>query len=154
MIADLSVNHFERHALLCGFSVERVRNDYGYDLFMFIYNEAGEIENGDVRVQMKATDTLPVCRADGTFPFRLDRSDLILWLNEIMPVVLVVYDAQNEVGYWLDVQYYFAQQESFSLFEAGRTVSASIPVTNLVNQAAVRSIANLRWDEHRQRRRT
>jgi hypothetical protein len=32
VIADLSVNHVERQALLCGFSVERIRVDYGIDL--------------------------------------------------------------------------------------------------------------------------
>ncbi len=48
VIADLSANHVERHALLCGFSVERVTHDYGIDLWIATYNRAGEIENGQI----------------------------------------------------------------------------------------------------------
>ena len=29
VLADLSINHVERHVLLCGFSVDRVEHDYG-----------------------------------------------------------------------------------------------------------------------------
>ena len=29
VIADLAVNHVERQALLCGFTIERVVHDYG-----------------------------------------------------------------------------------------------------------------------------
>src|SRR5262249_34564309 len=43
VIADLSANHVERHALLCGFSVERIRLDYGIDLIIHTYNRSGEI---------------------------------------------------------------------------------------------------------------
>ena len=44
VIADLSANHVEKQALLCGFSVERVRHDYGIDLIWFTYDEHGEVE--------------------------------------------------------------------------------------------------------------
>jgi hypothetical protein len=42
VIADLSVNFVERQVLLCGYTVERVWHDYGYDLFLFTYNARGE----------------------------------------------------------------------------------------------------------------
>jgi hypothetical protein len=153
VIADLSVNHFERHALLCGYSVERVRNDYGYDLFLFTYDENGEIENGDIRVQLKATDTLPALREDGTFAYRLSRSDLILWLNELMPVILVVYDAITEIAYWLDVQLYFDRLDSFNLFAAGRTVTVYISLADVLDQNAIRTFSKLQANEYRQTRR-
>jgi hypothetical protein len=38
------VNHVERVALLCGFSVERVQRDYGVDLIIFTYSESGEVQ--------------------------------------------------------------------------------------------------------------
>lgn len=56
IIADLSVNHVERHILRCGWTAQRVSPDYGVDLVMATFNRRGEIENGDVRFQIKATD--------------------------------------------------------------------------------------------------
>ena len=32
IIADLSANHVEYFALECGFSIERIEADYGYDI--------------------------------------------------------------------------------------------------------------------------
>ena len=46
IIADLSVNHVEYFALKCGFSVERIQADYGYDLQIYCYDDNGEFENG------------------------------------------------------------------------------------------------------------
>ena len=48
IIADLSVNHVERYVFLCGYSVERVEYDYGFDLILFTYNINSEIENGQI----------------------------------------------------------------------------------------------------------
>ena len=44
VLADLSINHVERQVLLCGFSVDRVQHDYGYDLSMATYSQGGEYE--------------------------------------------------------------------------------------------------------------
>ena len=151
IIADLSVNYFERQALLCGYSVERVRNDYGYDLFLFTYNDEGEIENGDIRIQLKATDHLPSVKTDGTFPFRISRSDLVLWLNELMRVILVVYNAEADVAYWLYIQQYFNQIAGFSLFTVGQTVTLYFPLTNILREEAIKSFSGFRSDRYEQR---
>src|SRR5262245_7182601 len=55
ILAELSVNYVERQVLLRGWSVDRVQHDYGVDLSMSTYSEAGEIENGRVLLQVKAT---------------------------------------------------------------------------------------------------
>ena len=65
IIAELSVNYVERYALQCGFSVERVEHDYGIDLVLFTYDANGEIENGQVYLQLKATDNLRVAQFIG-----------------------------------------------------------------------------------------
>ena len=59
VLADVSINYVERQVLLCGFSVDRVQHDYGYDLTMTTYQDTGEIEPGAVYIQVKATDRLP-----------------------------------------------------------------------------------------------
>ena len=44
VIADLSVNHVERHILKCGCVVKRPTPDYGIDLELITFNKRGEIE--------------------------------------------------------------------------------------------------------------
>jgi hypothetical protein len=91
------------------------------------------------------TPTTPANRtlkrtADGkSVIFRIDRADLNRWLSETYPVVLVVYDARQDVAYWLYVQAHFA---------AGRTppgglqkVTAHIPTANVLDETAIRRFA-------------
>lgn len=137
VIADLSVNHVERQALLCGYTVERVRADYGYDLLLTTFDAHGEVETGEVRFQVKATDTLPNLKDGMTIPWKISRSDLARWLNDSTPVILIVYDAQSEIGYWFYVQRYFENIVGFNLFAAPNTVSVHIPKGNVLDPAAI-----------------
>jgi hypothetical protein len=146
VVADLAVNHVERQVLLCGFSVERIVHDYGVDLILFTYNAGGEIENGEVWLQIKATESLRTRRAGQSVSFRIDRSDLRTWLGEPMPVILVVYDANTERAYWLYVQAYFAGRRRFSLRRAPATITVTIPAGNRLDPAAVRRFAEFRDD--------
>jgi hypothetical protein len=146
VIADLSVNHVERHALLSGCTVERMVHDYGIDLLLFTYNRVGEIEEGQVFLQLKATEHLKV-HSDGTsIAVRVEKPDLRHWLEKLLPVILIVYDAQSDVAYWLYVQAYFASQASFSLERVGDRASIRVPRANVVNQAAIRVFGRFRDD--------
>ena len=152
IIADLSVNHVERYVLRCGHSAERVRYDYGADLLVSTYDANSEIESGLVYMQLKATDMLNILRDRQTIAFPLRRSDLELWLHELMPYILVVYDAQSDVAYWLYVQAYFDRMHDFSLTQAGATVTVRIPKANVVDEAAIRQFAHYKNDIVRQAR--
>ena len=66
IIADLGVNFVERCILLEGHSSEKIQHDYGIDLIMFTYDGVGEIENGHVSIQVKATDHLSVTKNEGS----------------------------------------------------------------------------------------
>ena len=77
VIADLSVNHVERHVLLCGFVVERRVHDYGLDLELLTFTKAGEVEEGTILLQLKASDRLRVRPHQSTFAFRIERNDLV-----------------------------------------------------------------------------
>jgi hypothetical protein len=144
MIADLSVNHVERHALLCGFVVQRQIHDYGIDLEMTTFTRQGEIEEGKVFLQLKASNRLRLRPQQLAFPFRVERSDLVLWLAQPLPVILIVYDARKQVAYWLYVQSYFRRQKGFNLFTAGQTVTVRVPTANVVNTAAMRRFGRFR----------
>jgi hypothetical protein len=141
IIADLSANHVERHALLCGYSVERVAHDYGIDLLLYTYNDDGEIENEMVKIQLKATDT-PLLRNEGqTVAFVVQRADLDYWLGERLPVMLIVYDASTDTAYWLHVQEYFREQGGFDLTMVGETITVYLNLSDVVNTDAMRQFA-------------
>lgn len=150
IIADLSVNHVERQILLCGYTAELTRHDYGYDLLMTTYDANGEPEPGEVRLQLKATDTLPLLKNSESVSWRIERADLARWINDPFPVILAVYDAQAEAAYWLYVQRHFQRQSNFNIFTAGQTVTAHIPLTDVLDTAAVRRFARFRDAVNRQ----
>jgi hypothetical protein len=78
VIADLAVNHLERHILRCGHTAERVRYDYGYDLIVSTFNEQGEVEVGAIYYQVKATDSLPLLKDGKSITWSVSRRDLKL----------------------------------------------------------------------------
>lgn len=150
VIADLAVNHVERFILHRGHTLEHVRHDYGIDLIMFGYNEQGEQENGQILLQVKATDALSRVR-DGRFiAWRLDRRDLRNWLNESDPVLLIVYGANEDKAYWCYIQAYFAVNRPIDLFSGGGTFTIHIPIRNRVNLNAVDKFNGFRENVTRQ----
>lgn len=150
VIADLSANHVERYALLCGFSVERVVHDYGIDLVLFTYSEQGEVENGQIFMQLKATNRPRVTARRRAIAVVISRADLELWLAELMPWILIIYDAPRGMAYWLYVQAYFETLVDFGVRPASRTVTVHVPLENIVDESAVRQFARYRDEVLRQ----
>jgi hypothetical protein len=144
ILEDLSIHHVEGHVLRCGWVIERVRKDYGIDLLLITFDRDGEIQEEKVLLQLKASDRLRVRPEQATVAVRLDRRDLALWLHQLLPVILIVYDGRKDVAYWLYVQSYFRRLKGFNLFTAGETVTVHLPTSNVVNTAAVRRFARFR----------
>jgi len=104
IIADLSVNFVERLILRQGHVAERIAFDYGYDLTLRTFTDSGEVEPGFVLLQLKASDS-PTFVDDGkSLSLTLDTSDIEVWLQEPMPVIVVLFNAEKEEAYWIDVQ--------------------------------------------------
>ena len=145
VIADLSEIHFQWIAAKCGYVADRPVHDYGYDLDLFTYGDDGEIENGVVLVQLKATDVLAsYVMVDGvTIAFPVERQYVELWRYEPMPVILVIFDVKEERSYWLHTQPYFGSAD-FALSAAQATVSLHIPLANIVDTAAIRTFRTLK----------
>jgi hypothetical protein len=141
VLADLSANHVEKQALLCGFAVERVRLDYVIDLMVQTFNRRGEVENGWIPFQLKGTDRIRLVAGGSAVSCRVERADLRHWLNERQPVVLALYDARADVAYWLFVRGYFAGLAGFDINRAPERVSVSIPRQNVLGRAAMRHLA-------------
>ena len=90
-------------------------------------------------MQLKATDHLKRTPDGGAVVCRLERRNVLKWLGETYPVFLIVYDAQQDVAYWLYVQAHF--RDSPRRVGAGRTVTVHVPVANRVTEEAVRRFA-------------
>lgn len=140
VIEDLSENYLERQVLLCGHVLRRPVRDYAVDVTMFHFSDDGQLENGEVRFQLKATECLNVIRGGEAISFPLKTGDLHYWGMEVFPFVLVVFDASEEVAYFLDVQDYVSQHPDVVGAERV-TVNVHIPRSN---RLTVRSIQRFR----------
>jgi hypothetical protein len=155
VLADLSVNHVERQALLCGFSVLRVSPDYGYDVFVFTFDTNGEVEPGELRLQLKATERLAVSRRREMFPFALEVADLRLWQDEVLPVILVLYEAETNRAYWECIQTYLQEQVTYEVDWTQKTLTVQVPKRNVLDQTAFAALADVKrriLEENRKRR--
>jgi hypothetical protein len=106
VIADLSLHHVAYQVVKCGFTIEPTRSDYGYDGSIFTYDRRGEVENGAMFVQLKATDHIARYKRRTTFSFPIEKRDVDLWKDEPFPVYLILFDTAAEVAYWLYLQAY------------------------------------------------
>jgi hypothetical protein len=149
VIADLAVNHVERHVLLGAGTVERILHDYGLDLILFTSTPASEIESGNIFLQGKATEKVKWLRDGEMASFRVERADLVGWLRQLLPVVLIVYDATAARACWLHVQGYFAALPRFNLFRVGSKVTVHLDAKQVLEPASIRRFANLRDEAER-----
>jgi hypothetical protein len=86
VIADLSYNFLERKVLQRGHWLDAPRNDYGIDAILFHHNERGEAENGEVRFQLKATNSLRTSHDGKQISQRIETRHLRYWYFEPYPV--------------------------------------------------------------------
>lgn len=148
IIADLSVNHVEKCVLQCGWIVQRYRPDYGLDLMMRTFNRRGEIENGDVRLQIKSTDSIKIVSDRKAIAVRVEWRDMVYWLNEPLPMILVIYDAKTDRAWWLHLNETLRMEGRAAPITA--TLTLRVPLANVLDLKAVRRFRKLR-DEARRR---
>jgi hypothetical protein len=140
VLADFSANHVEKVALQCGYAVERLTKDHGMDLAIFTLDEKGYRENGVIWVQLKASDHVKTTSNGKAVVVRLDRRDVVAWIGEIIPVILVLHDGSHDRAWWLSIQSHFAKEQVFAALK-GKTVAVSIPIENRLTASAMRDIA-------------
>jgi hypothetical protein len=150
VIADLGINHLERHILLCGHTPQRIQHDYGYDVFMTTYSPGGEVQGGWAYFQVKATRRLPLLKDGRTISWAVSRRDLKLWLSEAYPVFLVIYHAPRDRAYWLDVQDYFVGPHSLALFRPVETLNVQLSTSQVLDRRAIHKIARRKRQAHHQ----
>lgn len=133
IIEDLSENHLERMVLNAGHLLRRPSRDYGVDVTMFHFSENGELENGEVRFQLKATDELKLV-SDGKYAtVRVKTGDIQYWSMEFYPFILVLYAAQERRAFWIGIDEILDQ----SLDLDQQTETIRIPVSNKLSERAI-----------------
>jgi hypothetical protein len=142
IIADLSVHHVEGYILREGHTAQRVEKDYGYDLFLYTYDEQGYIEPGLAYLQLKASETLEQTGAD--YVFDVDIRDYNLWMLERFPVFLVLFDASRRKAYWLWVQRYFHDDQSRRHRKGAKTVRVRLPARQTVSRRGIRRMCQVK----------
>ena len=136
VLEDLSENFLERLVLRRGYLLRRPARDYGIDVTMFHFSQNGEVENGEVRFQLKATERLQKVD-DGRFiSITIKTADLRYWALELFPFILVVHDAVATESYWLPVQQY-VKDHSGNLNLDQHTVNLRIPISNRVTPSTI-----------------
>ena len=142
VLADLSVNYLERFILEEGHVVQRTGSDYGYDLVMLTHDADGYAEPGLVYFQLKAMETLDESASD--YVYDVDVRDYNLWIRELMPVILVLYDASRRRAYWLHVQEYFGRRSSRTPKAGAKSVRARVSRRQAIGRRAVMRLRALK----------
>lgn len=109
---------------------------------MFHHNAGGEIENGEVRFQLKATDRLKVSRDGSWIAKQVDIRDLRYWYFDPYPMIAVLYDAKKVCGYWLDVQKQVDQNRQIMETKVAN-VSLRIPTSNRLTGQSIDAFREL-----------
>lgn len=142
VIADQNLNYLERFIIDAWQTVQRCERDYGYDLFMFTYDEEGYAEPGSVNLQLKAAENLEL--SGNAYVYDLDIRDYHLWMLETMPVVLVLFDASRRRAYWLYVQRYFRGAASRQPKKGAKTVRVRVPRRQAVTRRGILRIRSFK----------
>ena len=133
IIEDLSENYLERLVLNSGHLLRRPSRDYGVDVTMFHFADSGELENGEVRFQLKATDHLNLV-ADGKFAtVRVKTGDIQYWSMELYPFILVLYDSIGKRAFWIEIEDLLSQ--SLNLDQSTETIR--IPISNQLSMQTI-----------------
>lgn len=124
--------------------MDKTQHDYGLDVIIYTYQSNGEIQEGFVHIQLKASDNIKYAKRGSFLSLSVGRAHLESWLAEPFPVVLVVYDAARDKAYWVYVQRYFAHIPNFSLTDIKKRYSIRVPIDQVVEEEAVHKFAEFK----------
>ncbi len=104
-------------------------------------SDTGEIENGEVHFQLKATDHLETEAPFAICPaIAIPHLHYWYWEAQKLPFILVLYDAIRHKGYWVEVRRY-VDEVLGGLDPDQKTTAIRIPWTSKIT---VRSIDRFR----------
>ncbi len=145
VIADIAVNHVERFVYEAGYTCERIIHDYGYDLKVTTFDSSGYIESEQISLQIKSSERFVPLKGSAPFAVRVSIMDVNNWMQEPMPVFLILHDVARRCSYWVYVQRYFQRNPAAIGKTTRGTVTIRVEVRNRVNR---RFIAFARTAKH------
>jgi tetratricopeptide (TPR) repeat protein len=88
-----------------GWRAERLKYDYGEDLIGRQF-ENGNPTGKDFYIQLKGTDNIQQYQLTKSrvLSYEIELVNLNQWFSYSLPVILIIWDITNRVGYWLHVQ--------------------------------------------------
>jgi hypothetical protein len=144
VLEDLGFNHVEKQVLLADYTVERIRFDYGYDGYIQTFNDNGEIEPNSILLQLKSTDNINFSKKKETsITFDLSIRDLELWLLSKEMMLLVVYDAQVDKAFFVELKDYFSENRE-ALQNARKFVRIFIPKKNVLTPKSIKMLRTIK----------
>jgi hypothetical protein len=75
-----------------------------------------------------------------------------LWIEEEMPVILILYDAFRRRAYWLGIQAYFKADVTRQPKKGAKTVRVWIPKRQAVNRRAIARMCDLKQKKYKLRK--
>lgn len=129
IIASQSHNYIEKFFIDKGHTVDRP-TDYGMDILINTFDADGYAENGDIRIQLKASDGFKISKDASYLQIVVESKHYELWVREPMPVFLILYDAKLEKAYWLYLQEYFSASSERRPRKNAATLTIRVPVGN------------------------
>ena len=140
IIEDLGLNHIERQILLSGNVLKRNQGyDYGYDGTIDTFDSIGQTDNLSFFVQLKSTDSIQLSPQKLGYIVDLSKRDLELWLNSKYPVLLILYDAQQEISYFVELQTYF-NENRLLLKNVRKFVRVFLPQKSVFDKTAIQKL--------------
>ena len=124
--------------------MQAIFNDYGLDDIIRTFKENGEVEPGLIWLQVKATDHPQARKGVATIAVRLEYRDVVHWIKEPYPVVLIVYDATEDKAFWLHMQKALQKGGVFKLARSAGRLVVPVPLEQVVNEEAIRHFRRLK----------
>jgi Domain of unknown function (DUF4365) len=134
--ASKSHNYIEKFFIDKGHTVDRPGADYGYDVLVNTYDAEGYAESGEIRVQLKASDEFEYVEKGTFISYKISIKHYNLWMGEVMPVFLILYDATQNRACWVYIQEYFSDPTKKPKAKA-ESLRIRVPVANEFTDSTV-----------------
>jgi hypothetical protein len=132
--------------------IDTPAKDYGTDCTVSTFEpQTGLLEPDFFKVQLKASDL--VKHVDGAVSFPADMRDLRDWERSSLITFLVVFDAKEERGWWLNIQDYIETSGLDPHTNDNATHVLHLPHTNEVSESAIAAWRDMKNTRNEQVRR-
>lgn len=104
---------------------------------MVTFDINGELEPGNIFIQVKATDKIKLSKKHNAIEFSLSKKDLETWILEPSIVILVLHDAIKEMSFYIDIQKYFVDKH-LNIDEINKFIQVFIDLKDEFNPESVK----------------